>query len=579
MQRRISALLATAAALILILSTGLASEALEDGEWSYTLENGTAVITKYSGKDKHVKIPALLGNCAVTGIGKGAFFYKREMESVEIPEGVVSIGNEAFLSCIFLESAELPGSLQTIGEHAFSNCLIKEVHIPAAVRFIGQEAFNSCNLLTDVWVSQDNPVYASVSGVLFDKQKRELHTYPTGRKEASYEIPEGTLSIGPYAFYQCESLTKAGIPQSVKSIASHAFADCGALEQADLLEHGVTTLGEKAFSGCISLTRAAVPHSLTDIGFGAFANCGNLKSIFVPADHPVYASYQDVLFEKAGKVLHSYPCGRESDEYAVPEGIARIGGSAFAFCKQLAEISIPGSVREIGEEAFFGCDGLAMITLPRGMTEIGESAFQSCESLREITLGEGITEIRAKTFDGCFRLGNIIIPEGVLRIGNNAFRSCFDLEKASIPASTAEIDQTAFYGCRSLTSVKASPDNPVYRDKDGVLFDVEKRMLHTYPAGRTQESYAVPEGTLRIGKNSFYRCSSLVSVTLPESLTEISARAFSFCDGLKEIAVPLGVTDIGKDAFYMNGQLALSVARGSPAERYASENGIPYVLQ
>jgi hypothetical protein len=50
-------------------------------------------------------------------------------------------------------------------------------------------------------------------------------------------------------------------------------------------------------------------------------------------------------------------------EAAVPEGVTRIGESAFAWCKRLASIRLPASLTEIGEWAFNGCANLGSISL------------------------------------------------------------------------------------------------------------------------------------------------------------------------------------------------------------------------
>lgn len=68
----------------------------------------------------------------------------------------------------------------------------------------------------------------------------------------SIEIPDGVISIGNLAFYNCSSLTKIVISNSVKSI------------------------GNEAFSNCFSLSSIVIPNSVRSIEEGAFAGCSNL---------------------------------------------------------------------------------------------------------------------------------------------------------------------------------------------------------------------------------------------------------------------------------------------------------------
>ena len=61
---------------------------------------------------------------------------------------------------------------------------------------------------------------------MFNKNKSELITYPAGKTDSEYAIPNSVTSIGSYAFFDCESLTSVTIPNSVTSIGSYAFYDC-----------------------------------------------------------------------------------------------------------------------------------------------------------------------------------------------------------------------------------------------------------------------------------------------------------------------------------------------------------------
>lgn len=48
---------------------------------------------------------------------------------------------------------------------------------------------------------------------------------------------------------------------------------------------------------------------------------------------------------------------------------------------------------------------------------------------------------------------------------------------------------------------------------------------------------------------AFYRCTSLVNVTIPNSVTSIGAEAFSLCENLTNITIPDNVISIGRSAF------------------------------
>ena len=73
----------------------------------------------------------------------------------------------------------------------------------------------------------------------------------------------------------------------------------------------------------------------------------------------------------------------------------------------------------------------------------------------------------------------------------------------------------------------------------------------------------IPEGVTEIGRNAFYRCMSLKSVTIPEGVKKIGASAFEFCEYLESVSIPEGVTEIGEGAFNNCGSLkTISIPEG-----------------
>ena len=310
-------------------------------------------------------------------------------------------------------------------------------------------------------------------------------------------------SIGDRVFLFWRDLTEITLPEGLTSIGNSAFSFCESLTKITLPE-GLKSIGEGAFLYCESLTEIVIPDSVTAMGVNPFAYCSKLTQIRVSPDNAAFAAIDGVLFHKQEKKLVSYPKGKPGETYAVPQGIAAIGDSAFSSCGSLTEITLPEGLKSIGYEAFSYCDGLKEITLPEGLTSIGHSAFSFCEGLTEI-----------------------VIPDSVTAMGVNPF-----------------VD------CSKLTQIKISPDNAVFASIDGVLFHKQEKKLVSYPMGKPGEAYAVPQGIAAIGEYAFSSCDGLTEITLPEGLTSIGYGAFSYCDGLKEITLPEGLTSIEEYAFY-----------------------------
>jgi len=114
-------------------------------------------------------------------------------------------------------------------------------------------------------VSEENPAYRTLDGVLFSRDQKKLAGYPAGNSARSYAIPNGVTSIGGLAFNGCETLTSVTIPDSVTTIEQYAFYGCKSLADATI-PSSVTSLGNRAFDSCASLPSVTIPKSVTSIG-------------------------------------------------------------------------------------------------------------------------------------------------------------------------------------------------------------------------------------------------------------------------------------------------------------------------
>ncbi|MBR4924101.1 MAG: leucine-rich repeat domain-containing protein, partial [Bacteroidaceae bacterium] len=69
------------------------------------------------------------------------------------------------------------------------------------------------------------------------------------------------------------------------------------------------------------------------------------------------------IFSEDGKTILSVT-DKNIKNIVIPNGVTKIGNSAFEYCDYLEAIEIPNGIMEIGEEAFYGCSALKSITLP-----------------------------------------------------------------------------------------------------------------------------------------------------------------------------------------------------------------------
>ena len=222
------------------------------------------------------------------------------------------------------------------------------------------------------------------------------------------------------------------------------------------------------------------------------------------------------------------------------------------------EIAIPSTVTikgekynvtSIGRKAFADCDLLTNVIIPDSVTSIGNSAFYQCSSLTSVTIGNSVTSIGERAFAGCNSLTQIVIPNSVTAIGEEAFAGCNSLTQIDIPDSVSSIGEVVFAGCNSLKEIHVSEGNTSYQGIDGILFFKDRTLLHTYPSGKSDSSYVIPDSVKTIETGAFAGCNSLTQIVIPNSVTAIGEGAFAGCNSLTQIDIPDSVSSIGKVVF------------------------------
>lgn len=519
MKKRLLSILLAAALLIGLVPTLLLPAAAADytsGDFTYKLnDDGSAIITKYSGSAAALTIPSSLDGHTVKQIGSYAFGKNTTLTSVSIPETVTELKYSAFEDCTSLTAVTIPGGLTKAGS-------------------LGNGVFTGCSALTTV---QFGSGLVAIPDALFEG---------TGLKTIT--LPESVTSIGPWAFANCAKLEQVSFPAGLTSIDLCAFENCTALTAVTLPKR-LTELGNEAFENCSALKSVWIPKSLTNInGFGgSFKGCTALTDITFETGITKIADYQfaDSPIKSItipGTVttigMSAFSGCANLTAIDLPSSVTEIDGYAFKNCTALTAVTLPKHLRRLDMEAFFGCTALKSVFIPLSL-QTASSPFRNCTALTDVTFEDGRTELPDTLLEGS-GIRQLTVPQTVTKIGYSAFAGCTQLTAITLPAGLRELGNEAFKGCTALTGV-ALPDSLTDLGY-GVFRDCSALTAAEFPAGIAPVSWSSGSSMLR-------NCTSLRSVKLPKTVSSLGDYFFAGCTALEQIVLPDSVTEIGSNLF------------------------------
>lgn len=300
----------------------------QDGiKYSVNADQTEITVTGHTVDDIiNLNIPSEIYGIPVKHIAESAFHSCKTIETVTIPDSIVSIGKNAFygtalvlnqtedlkyagnwlVDCKYnLESAIIEQGTVGIADSMFSiNYQLKSVEIPDSVKYIGSEVFLYCNKLEDLTL----PTSLVTIGERSFEECSNL-------KEIN--LPDSVISIGSKAFYNCKSATNLKLSNSLTTIPKRSFYGCRGLTEITIPD-SVTVIENSAFECCSNVTKLTLSNSLTDIGQYAFLSLESLNIVTIPKSVTNIGTY--ALGYGSGKIFGFTIYGVEgsvSEEYAI----------------------------------------------------------------------------------------------------------------------------------------------------------------------------------------------------------------------------------------------------------------------
>lgn len=364
---------------------------------------------------KEVVIPKELDGYPVIEIGDGAFKNCKQLESVELPDTVLTLRRHIFEGCERLVKVKLSEGIKDLSTHMFRGCVsLQEIELPQKLRMIGLGSFEGCSSLTQI------------------------------------TIPEEVHIIGADAFKNCTSLETVNFPEDLSRVSAGAFSGCTGLEKVKL-PMLLDQIDIDTFGGCINLKEVELPEGLAKINISAFRHCDSLKRINIPSNVSNIAEYVLDLItamkeEHIGKRVHENPfadchelsemivtAGTYGENWAIENGyggILTVKPLSFTYHVNKAEgtvvitglndkaaeqVAVPERIENcpvvaIGEEAFAYCDSLRYVKLPESVKRIGKGAFRMCKNLSVVSLPGSLQNPEMTVFSGCINLRQVLVP-------------------------------------------------------------------------------------------------------------------------------------------------------------------------
>ena len=251
----------------------------------------------------------------------------------------------------------------------------------------------------------------------------------------SVSMPEGMTSIYALAFYG-RPIATIIVPASVEEVGDRAFADNNQLTHFEYLGNNIHWGIENSYRE-----------------YRPLSGCGKLQYFRGNLELGIdWSNNIDTVIISNGEAFNEwYDAVYVDNTNAYDE---ELWDNPEAYVKTVQTLYLPAGLVVIGDYALHNARFLGGITIPEGVTRIGISAFEDCRSMDSVVFaGNKVEEIGAWAFYNCHSLRSLTLPEGVEEVGLAAFYGCTYLKELTIPSTMKKIADNGFAGCEKIKTM------------------------------------------------------------------------------------------------------------------------------
>lgn len=244
----------------------------------------------------------------VRALTQYSFAYCTNLESVKFYDTVTKIGAKSFAYCSNLKYLFIPKTLEVYNvESNFEGDVAEGEDEKILICALNNNAMS----LEKIEVDPEHKNCSTIDGVLFNKDKSILVSYPTGRKDKFYVLPTTVRNFAMQAFLGAKNLEGVDLGNYITCLDNWAFGDSG-LKQV-IIPDQVTRLDDNVFAHCPNLEKVIIGKNVSYIGVEAFGYNPKLSYIEINSD-----------IETITIRNHAFACSNHG------EGISGIVVSSFA---------------------------------------------------------------------------------------------------------------------------------------------------------------------------------------------------------------------------------------------------------
>ena len=237
----------------------------------------------------------------------------------------------------------------------------------------------------------------------------------TGTGIPKYTIVDGSI-VADQAFYRKTDVEAVTLPAGIREIGQFSFARSTVAQV--FIPEGVEEICYGAFYHCDSLIVAVLPDTVMNVEPKAFEHTAWVEN-FRNRSTELEGDYLI-----SGGVLVAYR--GTSKAVSIPEGVRVIAAEAFKGNSEIERVVMPNSLLVIGEGAFEDCIGLKNIQLNRGLESVKDRAFYNCAASK-VVVPASVKEVGLRAFEGIEADYAMNGPETVYetsatRLSNEAYR-------------------------------------------------------------------------------------------------------------------------------------------------------------